>query len=171
MAPAFRGRVVAAMAVPAGLWWLLTGGEARSWLIGAPVVLAAAAATVALAPPYSWTLSPRGVAGFLPYFVWRSAVGGFDVALRALSPSLPIAPALERYVLQLPADGPARVFFANTVNLLPGTLSAELDDEAVLVHVLYASSDTARELQRLEGKVAALFGVTLHSGAPMEAGR
>ena len=146
------------------LWWVLTEGDSRSWLIGVPVVLAAAAATVALNPSSRWRLSLAGLAGFVPHFLWRSIVGSFDVAWRAFHPSLPISPALIRYPLGLPADGPARVFFAGVVNLLPGTLSAELHDDSMTIHLLNGESPSARaDLRRLEQKVGALFGLPVVS--------
>ena len=146
------------------LWWVLTEGDSRSWLIGVPVVLAAAAATVALNPSSRWRLSLAGLAGFVPHFLWRSIVGSVDVAWRAFHPSLPISPALIRYPLGLPADGPARVFFAGVVNLLPGTLSAELHDDSMTIHLLNGESPSApADLRRLEQKVGALFGLPVVS--------
>jgi multicomponent Na+:H+ antiporter subunit E len=148
------------------LWWTLTGGDSRSWLIGVPVVLAAAVAAVMLNPVSRWQLSPAGLAGFVPHFLWRSIVGSFDVARRAFHPSLPISPALTRYPLGLPADGPARVFFAGIVNLLPGTLSAEFHDDAMTIHLLNGESPAAlADLRRLEQKVGALFGLQLVSSS------
>jgi multicomponent Na+:H+ antiporter subunit E len=146
----------------ASLWWMLTGGDPRSWLIGVPVVLAATAAAVALNPSSRWRLSLIGLASFLPYFMWRSMAGSLDVAWRALHPGLPISPSLTQYPLGLPADGPARVFFADIVSLLPGTLSAELHEDAATIHLLNGESPAAlRELRRLERKVGALFGLRL----------
>jgi multicomponent Na+:H+ antiporter subunit E len=49
------------------------------------------------------------------------------------------------------------VIFASTVNLLPGTLSAELNDNVVTIHALNASSAVDRQLQELERRVARLF--------------
>jgi multicomponent Na+:H+ antiporter subunit E len=153
----------AALAV---LWWALTGGEAASWLFGVPIVLIAAASSVALSPPAGWRVSPAGFAAFVPYFVWRSLCGGADVAVRAVQPGLPIAPSLEVFPLRLAPDGPARVFFANTVSLMPGTLSAELHEDAILVHVLSGGPQTLQRLRELEGRVAALFGERLPDDRP-----
>lgn len=148
------------------LWWMLTEGDARSWLIGVPVVLAAAVAAVTLNPLSRWRLSLAGLAGFVPHFLWRSIVGSFDVAWRAFHPSLPISPALTRYPLGLPADGPARVFFAGIVNLLPGTLSAEFHDDSMTIHLLTGESPAAlADLRRLEQKVGALFGLPFVSSS------
>jgi multisubunit Na+/H+ antiporter MnhE subunit len=95
-----------------------------------------------------------------PFFLWRSLYGGVDVARRALHPKLPISPGLFDYRWRLPPGLP-RVFMANTVSLLPGTLSAELGEEYLHVHVLDRSGDFIPELSIVEEHVARLFGLHL----------
>lgn len=50
---------------------------------------------------------------------------------------------------------------ANMVNLLPGTLSAELNEKHLRVHVLYQTDAFASELTQIEARVAMLFGLNL----------
>jgi multicomponent Na+:H+ antiporter subunit E len=50
---------------------------------------------------------------------------------------------------------------ANTVSLLPGTLSVELRSNFLTVHVLNGRKDVLSELETLEQRVAALFGTSL----------
>ena len=57
--------------------------------------------------------------------------------------------------------GLPRVFMANTVSLLPGTLSAELDEEHLHVHVLDQTGDLTSELAVMESRVTRLFGLNL----------
>lgn len=57
--------------------------------------------------------------------------------------------------------GLPRVFMANTVSLLPGTLSVELDEEHLRVHVLDQTGAFASELAMIEVRVARLFGLNL----------
>ena len=140
------------------LWWILTDGAMGSWLVGVPVVLFATLVSVVLLPPFSWSLT--GIARFVPFFLWHSLRGGVDVARRALHPRLPISPGLFDYRFRLPPGLP-RVFMANTVSLLPGTLSAELDEEHLRVHVLDETRAFAEELKVLETQVAGVFGLVL----------
>ena len=140
------------------VWWILVEGELASWWIGAPAVLLAAAASVALLAPV--TLVWYELFRFVPFFVIRSFLGGADVAWRALHPSMPIGPHLIEYPIQLPSGLPC-VFMANTVSLLPGTLSAELASNCLKVHVLNGRKDVVSELETLEQRVAALFGSSL----------
>lgn len=61
--------------------------------------------------------------------------------------------------------GLPRVFMANPVNLLPGTLSValttELNQNALTVHVLDRNKQITIELESVEHRVARLFGVSL----------
>lgn len=140
------------------VWWTLVGGEITSWWIGVPAVLLATTASVALISPvtFVWYELIR----FVPFFLIRSLLGGVDVAWRAFHPSMPIDPHLIEYPIKLP-PGLQRVFLANTVSLLPGTLSTELGSNYLNIHVLARRQDIFSELEKLEGKVAALFGASL----------
>ena len=140
------------------VWWILTEGAMDSWLIGAPVVLFATLLSVVLLPPSSWSFT--GIIRFVPFFLWRSLCGGADVARRALHPRLPISPAMYDHRWRLPPGLP-RVFMANTVSLLPGTLSAEMDEEYLHVHILDQTGAFASELAMIEVRIARLFGLNL----------
>jgi len=129
-----------------------------SWWIGVPAVLLAVISSVALLPPVPlvWYELLR----FVPIFLMRSLLGGADVAWRAFHPDVPIAPELITYPLRLP-PGLSRVFMANTVSLLPGTLSAELGENCLTVHVLDGRQDFLSELESVEQNVARMFGASL----------
>jgi len=157
-------RLVVRAAVLAFLWWILTGGDAGSWVIGAPAVLAATVTSVALGRPERWRVSPAGVARFLPFFAWHALTGSIDVAYRALHPRLPIAPSFEHYEIRLPDEGPSRVLFVNVVSLLPGTLSADLEGDALTVHGLIGGTGTIDRVRALEVRIAAIFDCDLSEG-------
>ena len=111
--------------------------------------------------------SPKGVIEFVPYFLRVSLVGGIDVARRAWSPSMPLNPGFVVYPLRLEPDGPAAVFFAAVISLVPGTLCAELDGEtSVVVHLLDRRASVEEELIHLEQKVARLFGTSIDEADP-----
>ncbi|MFO7576367.1 MAG: Na+/H+ antiporter subunit E [Pelovirga sp.] len=151
----WRPRLLLRLAGGVLLWWILTGGGPSTWLIGG---LTIALVLVLPAPPLhsSWRLSLPGLVRFIPYFLLQSLRGGLDVARRAFSPRLPLHPALLEYPLSLP-PGSARIFLLNSVSLLPGTLSADLQDDCLLVHVLDQQLDP--QLEQLEEHVAALFAL------------
>lgn len=140
------------------IWWIFADGTAASWWIGAPAVLLAVTASTVLVPPtpFIWYEFLR----FVPFFLLRSLLGGADVAWRAFHPRIPIAPELIDYPFRLPPGLP-RVFMANTVSLLPGTLSAALDRSVLKVHVLDRRKDFLAELEAVEQSVARIFGTSL----------
>lgn len=140
------------------IWWILTDGAMDSWPVGVPVVLLATFVSVILMPPLSWSL--RGIFRFIPYFLWYSIRGGADVAGRAIHPQLPISPRLFDYRFRLPPGLP-RIFMANSVSLLPGTLSVELDEEILRVHVLDETRVIVEELNMLEIRLADIFALEL----------
>ena len=142
------------------LWWVLTEGDAVSWGLGIPAVLAATWISLASVSAMPWRWRLVGVLRFLPFFLWHSCKGSVDVAQRALQWSPALRPVLIRYPWHLP-PGPARIFFANAANLLPGTLSAELHDERLTMHVISDNHSLMTELQALEAHVATLFGLPL----------
>lgn len=144
------------------IWWILSNGEASSWWFGIPAILLALIASIALVPPLNliWYECFR----FIPFFLKNSLIGGIDVAWRAFHPRLPIAPDLIEYPLTLP-QGLAQVFMANTVNLLPGTLSAALDGNTLKVHVLDSQKDFLSELNTVEQHVARIFGLPLNTSS------
>lgn len=145
-------------AVFALIWWILTGGEPGSWLIGGVVIVLATLTSLSLLPKIPF--STLGFIRFVPFFLWRSFKGGIDVARCALHPRLPLAPSLREYTFRLP-KGPARVFMANTVTLLPGTLSVDVGDAGLLVHMLDETRPFDTELDAVERRVADLFGLAL----------
>jgi multicomponent Na+:H+ antiporter subunit E len=150
--------IVSRLGLFALIWWILTDGAAPSWWIGVPAVLLAVIASVELIPPAPlvWYELLR----FVPFFLMRSLTGGVDVAWRAFYPGMAIAPDLIAYPLRLPPGLP-RVFMANTVSLLPGTLSAELGANCLHVHVLDARKEFMPELKKVEQSVARIFGASL----------
>ena len=153
--------------VLSGLWTVMAGPGLDSWLIGGPVVLAALWSSTRLTPTGRGGFSLRGVALFLPYFMWESLKGGTDVALRVLGPRMRIDPGLRTYRTGLTRPG-AQVLFLDMVSLLPGTLSADIEGDNVLIHALDRSTDLEPELQRLERRIAALFADRIEGFGPVE---
>jgi multicomponent Na+:H+ antiporter subunit E len=142
------------------LWLVLAGEHPSSWAVGAPAV--AAAALVSLWMARGQRVNVVALAGFLPHFLWQSITAAFDVAKRTLMPSLDIHPGTVEHRLALPAGLP-RVSYMNVLSLLPGTLSASLQGDELCVHVLDTRRDHARELSRLEQRLARIFPESEHA--------
>jgi multicomponent Na+:H+ antiporter subunit E len=146
------------------LMWLALNGMER-WLAGALVALfgAGLAAWLAVNRPRPVVLGQ--IAPFLGFFLVGSLRGGVDVAWRALHPRLPIEPQFRRFALDLP-QGQPRTLMVSILSLMPGTLSAELEDDGatLVVHALTASALTS--VSTLHERVRALFGVAEAAAQP-----
>ncbi len=140
------------------VWWCLTSGDTSSWLVGFPIIVLTAMLQSGLMRGYKYRYSVRSILKYLPYFARHTLIGGLDVAYRAFAPHLPIDPGFVNYKLRLP-PGPWRVFFVNSISLLPGTLSCQLGEDCVEVHVLSQAPSTIDELKTLEEKIAEVFGL------------
>jgi multicomponent Na+:H+ antiporter subunit E len=142
------------------LWLVLTGGAADSWVIGAPAI-ALGTALIFLHPAApGWRLSPGGAIVFAGWFAVQSVRGATDVALRAFAWRVTMAPGCRVWRTALP-DGAPRIFFANCISLLPGTLTAGIEGNRLVVHMLDAAADLDAELGALEARVAAVFALSL----------
>lgn len=138
------------------LWFILTGTEAP--VLGAVAVPAAGWLSLRLAP----ATRPIRIGALLaigPGFVWRSLLGGLDVARRAFDPRLPLDPGWIEVPVDLPEGG--RVALGGELSLMPGTLAAGSEGGRLLVHVLDrggdqvgAVRDEAARLRRVLGPVA-----------------
>lgn len=139
-------------------WWALAGSDGGAWYVGVPVIFLAAAWRLGEVAAPGVRLRPWRLVRFVPFFFWRSLVGGCDVAWRALHWRLPIHPQVETYRFRLPPDSPARVLFANCISLLPGTVAATWTKDALRVHVISDNPERASALRQLEEHVGLLFG-------------
>jgi len=139
------------------LWTVLSGASLRTWWFGLPVAIAVSLISIKLLPPEGRLWSLKSILLFVPFFIRQSVAGGIDVARRALHPQLPLKPEFLHYSMRLP-EGPARVFMACIINLLPGTLTAELGDGRLQVHTLDKELNTEQKLAAIEDRVAVLFG-------------
>ena len=162
--PAQRLAVAGRLLLFAVLWLVIAGREPASWIIGVPSVVLATVYGARLAQPGRGGVSVAGVLVFIPYFLWQSLLGGVDVATRVLRPVMRIRPGYQQYRVGLQSPN-ARVFFLDSISLLPGTLSADMRGGVIDVHALDAGVDLTPELADLERRVARLFGETLTAPA------
>jgi multicomponent Na+:H+ antiporter subunit E len=138
------------------LLWIVTEGHPGALPLAAGVVLAAAMTSLALLPPDVLRFRLVGLLGFAPWFIGEAVRGGLDVASRAFHPDLPLEPGFLEHRIELPS-GPAPVFLANTISLLPGTLSVSLSGRLLRIHALDVGQPLQARLERLEKRVAGLF--------------
>ncbi len=140
------------------LWFILCGGELGSWPFGLPTVVLATWVDLQLAGNgQTRALRPLILMRILPFFFWKSILGALDVMARVLKPRLPIDPGLVEFPLTIPPGG-GRILLANCITLLPGTISARLADDRIIVHTLDKGLPVVAKIQDLEGRIASLYG-------------
>ena len=134
--------------------WLFLSGHYGFWLIALGVL--SSLFTVLLARRMdivdSEGLPLNLIPGLLRYLPWLCGIvirTNLDVAGRILHPRLPITPT----VVRVPAEqqtAAGRATYANSITLTPGTISLDLTDDEIEVHVL--STDALDDL--IDGKMA-----------------
>lgn len=94
--------------------------------------------------------------GFLPWLFGRIFMSGLHLAYLILHPKMPIAPRMIRYQTMLENEA-AVVLLGNSITLTPGTLTAEVNSNHLLVHAM--DEESARDLVTLlmEQKVSGIF--------------
>lgn len=148
-------RAVQAAALLTLFWWILA--DNAGWDFGVAAITVSTLTALVFPPvPRSW--SPVGLVRFAGYFCKQTVLAGLQVAWLACRFKPALQPMLQDYPLQLPA-GPARNLFVLATNLLPGTLSADLEHEVVRVHVL--SAELNSDLKPLEELIAGLFAIPI----------
>jgi multicomponent Na+:H+ antiporter subunit E len=147
---------VVRLAVFAAMWWVVSEGDVPCGIVSGTVVAVAAAASLVVLPAGSNPLRWRGVARFVPWFLAQAVAGGVDVARRAWSPRLPIDPGVVEVPLRLESAS-ARIAFAWTVSLMPGTATVALGEDRVTVHALDQRLPVEAKLLELERRLAEAF--------------
>jgi multicomponent Na+:H+ antiporter subunit E len=153
-------RFVERLALFVVLWWVLAEGDGSSWVFGVPFALFASVASLKLTPRRGWRIRPLGALRFAAYFAYHSIVGGVDVAVRAVRPSLPIHPGFVVCPLRLPGES-ARVLLADVASLLPGTLSSGFEGDSLVLHVLDCRMGVVDDVRRTEEYIARALGLEL----------
>jgi multicomponent Na+:H+ antiporter subunit E len=139
------------------VWVVLVAGEPKGLLIGAAAVPAALWTSLRLLPAdRPWRL--WRLVGHVPRFLAGSLRGAIDVAWRAVSPRMPLAPGWIDVPLDLPDGG--RAVMGGELSLMPGTLAAGSRGGRLLVHVLDTRAGFERAIPETAAAIAAMIGDT-----------
>lgn len=135
-------------------WLVLSSADPGALLPGALAAAAAGWASLRLLPSTRFGLRPAALPGLAARFLRQSALGGADVAWRALSPRLPLDPGLVPCRLRLP-PGAVRSAFLTEINLMPGTLTARQEGDGMMVHCLDRGRQGAAQIAEEEDRLLA----------------
>jgi multicomponent Na+:H+ antiporter subunit E len=98
------------------------------------------------------------MAVFIPVFVWEMAKANIDVASRVLLGNLrPIKPGIVKVKTKLKSEM-GKTFLANSITLTPGTLTVDLKDEHLYIHLIYVrSTDISKATQDIVNRFETLL--------------
>lgn len=94
---------------------------------------------------------------YLPWLLWEIVKANIDVARRILDPRLPISPRIIKVKAGQRHDI-ARVIYANSITLTPGTVSIDTEGDEITVHALTEDAARAVESGEMDRRVTRLEG-------------
>lgn len=84
---------------------------------------------------------------YMPVFIWKLVLANFDVAKLVLSPKINLNSAIVKVETKFEGDF-AKLILANSITLTPGTLSIDIEDDAIYVHVMNVKGENKAEIQK-----------------------
>lgn len=146
------------------VWWVLTEADTSGLFSGLVITVLVTLISFRLFPVSRYHIHPVGTVRFAIHFLLRSVAAGADVAIRLLKPRLAINPGYCRFTTTLPENGP-RWLLANTLSLMPGTITANLKDNCLELHCLDINAVTEEDFRDTEARIAAMFVLRSRAGA------
>ncbi|MDP3143043.1 MAG: Na+/H+ antiporter subunit E [Candidatus Omnitrophota bacterium] len=140
--------------------WMLLGWplDLQHALVGIPVAFLVAMVTGDLFSrrPHHFTHLSRYLwfCYYVPLFLWECLKANIDVAVRVLSPRLPINPGIVKIKTTLKSDT-ALTFLANSITLTPGTFCIDIKPEEGVLYIHWIdvqSQDIEKATQLIAGK-------------------
>jgi multicomponent Na+:H+ antiporter subunit E len=140
----------AALFVSLLVFWFVLSSQYNALFITMGVV-SAALVTAVTAPLITAILEPRRhplgkiplrlwyLLVYLAWLAWSVMVSSLQVAWIVINPRVPPEPMMLRFRTRLPSRL-ARVMLANTISLVPGTMTVRLEGDEYLVHALVPSA-------------------------------
>jgi multicomponent Na+:H+ antiporter subunit E len=161
-----RHRISAALFASMLVFWLALSARFDPLFLGMGVA-SAAVVTLLMRDLVADVVGVGPARGRLPYRVWRAAVyvvwligrlfvASVQVAYLVLHPRVPVEPAVLRFATTL-THPVARTMLANSITLVPGTMTLQLEGSTYVVHALAPSSADDLVSGRMQSMIGALF--------------
>ncbi|MBM3249707.1 MAG: hypothetical protein FJZ09_02540 [Candidatus Omnitrophica bacterium] len=96
---------------------------------------------------------------YIPVFLWECLKANIDVALRVLSPGLPINPGIVKVKTTLKSDT-GLTFLANSITLTPGTFCVDIKPEEGILYIHWIdvkAQDTEKATQLIVTKFESIL--------------
>jgi multicomponent Na+:H+ antiporter subunit E len=146
-------------------FWLLLSGRLDPLFVGMGVV-SALAITVASTPLLERTIGAAGthprvkVHKLVPYVLWllgRMLVSAVQIAWIVINPRVPPEPGIVRLRTDLKSPA-ARAMLSNSLTLVPGTMTLEMDEHELTVHSFTPDAVDDLASAAMQSRIAAIFG-------------
>lgn len=146
-------------------FWLLLSWRLDPLFLGMGIA-SAAAITVASTVLLERTIGPAGshpkvrVLRLVPYVTWllgRMFVSALQIAWIVINPRVPPEPGIVRIPIHLSSPA-ARTMLSNSLTLVPGTMTLEIDDHEVTVHSFTPEAVDDLASAEMQNRIAAVFG-------------
>lgn len=142
----YRGALAARALLYFGVWIVVDqSAKPANLAVGMLAAAAATWASMRLLPPAGGRVRLGVLLTLLPRFLGQSLLAGVDVARRAFSPRLPLAPGFVDYAVRLPR-GSARNAFELIASLMPGSVASDETDTGIEFHCLDAQQPVVEQL-------------------------
>ncbi|MFW9610854.1 MAG: Na+/H+ antiporter subunit E [Fluviibacter sp.] len=139
------------------IWLALMTWSPASWAVGVLAALAATWWSLRLLPPAAAGIRFGLMCLLVPRFLWQSLLAGWDVALRALNPKMPLKTGFITFRCTY-QKAFAHDSFATVTSLLPGTLPCDDNDGVLLYHCLDLDQPVVAQLAEEARRLAPVFG-------------
>ena len=138
--------------------WLILSGKYNPFHMGLGLVVSFGVAWLNSGHPDSpfRNLPLLRILGYFPWLFGRIVLSSLHLTALILHPALPIDPKLIHYRTKLQGQA-AIVLLGNSITLTPGTITAELNAQELIVHAMDDASSDDLTSQRLEQKIAKVF--------------
>jgi len=144
------------------VFWLVITGSLKPLDLGIGLVLSVAIGYWAEHVLWRGEREPLTARAWLRapmYLLWllkEIVVAALYVAERVLDPKLGIAPVMHAHRVHFNSDT-ARVAFANSITLTPGTITIDISEDTFIIHCLNASFSDGISSGDFERRVAETF--------------
>jgi len=86
---------------------------------------------------------------YLPFFIKEVIIANFKIALIVLNPKMPINPKFIKGKINLKSNI-GKLILANSITLTPGTLSADIKDDELLIHCVKVEDSAEHIILKFE---------------------
>ncbi len=155
------GHIVSA-AIILLIFWLTLSGHYTQFLITAGVISSILVAIlahkmdVADREGHPIHLAPSALT-YWPWLVVQIIQSAINVTRIILNPSLPVSPTMTRVKMSQQTDV-ARVTYANSITLTPGTISVDIENDDIIVHAITRENAIDLEAGEMDRRVTKFEG-------------